>query len=99
LLKERGLVLERSLVEKSRVKDVCRASEQRSPVLAYKHRTYTNLSLPGILGIESWSEHRLAETDAGTPYRMITLSVLTLPSPPMATDLNLQPTVLKLSWT
>ena len=82
LLKEKGFTFERSIVEDSIVKDLQSVGVQKRFELTYKRRTYTNVSLPGILGVEFWKEHPLNETDIKPPYQMITLLVLVLPSPP-----------------
>jgi hypothetical protein len=74
LLKEKGFAFERSIAEMSIVK------AQENFELTYKRRTYTNISLPGILGVEFWKEHSLKETDAKPQYQMLTLLVLVLPS-------------------
>ena len=94
LLKEKGFTFERSIVEESIVKDLRSMRAQKRFELTYKRRTYTNVSLPGILGVEFWKEHPLNETDTKPPYQMITLLVLVLPSPPMVADLNIKPKVL-----
>jgi len=60
--------------------------------LSYKRRTYTNVSLPGIFGLEFWKEHPLNEAECKPSYQMITLlTPLVLPSPPMIADLNIIP--------
>jgi hypothetical protein len=86
LLKEKGFTFERSIVEESIVKDLPSMRAQKRFEITYKRRTYTNVSLPGILGVEFWKEHPLNETDIKPPYQMITLLALVLPSPPMAAD-------------
>jgi hypothetical protein len=88
LLKEKGFTFERSIVEESIVKDLRSMEAQKRFELTYKRRTYTNVSLPGILGVEFWKEHPLNETDTKPPYQMITLLVLVLPSPPRVADLK-----------
>ena len=80
LLKEKGFAFERSMAEKGMVKDFCPVRAQERLELTYKRRTYTNISLPGILGVEFWKEHSLKETDAKPQYQMLTLLVLVLPS-------------------
>jgi hypothetical protein len=82
LLKEKGFTFERSIVEESRGKDLNSMRAQKKFELTYKLRTYTNVALPGILGMEFWKEHPLNETDTNPPYKMMTLLVLVLPSPP-----------------
>ena len=86
LLKEKGFTFERSIVEESIVKDLPSMRAQKRFEITYKRRTYTNVSLPGILGVEFWKEHPLNETDIKPPYQMITLLALVLPSPPIAAD-------------
>ena len=81
LLKEKGFTFERSIVEENIVKDLRSMRAQKRFELTYKRRTYTNVSLPGILGVEFWKEHPLNETDTKPPYQMIALLVLVLPSP------------------
>ena len=98
LLKEKGFTFERSIVEDNIAKDLRSTRAQKRFELTYKRRTYTNVSLPGILGVEFWKEHLLNETDAKPLYQMITLLVLVLPSPRIVADLNIKPKVLKLNW-
>jgi hypothetical protein len=88
LLKEKGFTFERSIVEESMVKDLCSLKEKKRFELTYRHRTYTNLSFPGILGVELWKEHLLDGTDNKPPYEMIILTFLGLPCPPMVAHLN-----------
>jgi hypothetical protein len=83
LLKEKGFTFERSIVEESEVKDLRSMRDQKIIEITYKRRTYTNVSVPGILGVELWKEHQLNESDADASHKMITLLVLALPSPPM----------------
>jgi hypothetical protein len=80
LLKEQGFIFERSIVEESIVKDLRPIIAQKRFELTYKRRTYTNVSLPGILGVEIWKEHPLNETDVKPSYQMITLLFLVFPS-------------------
>jgi len=82
LLKEKGITFERSIVEGSIFKDLRSIIAQKRFELTYKRRTYTNVSLPGILGVEFWKEHQLNETDTKLSYQMITLLCLVLPIPP-----------------
>jgi hypothetical protein len=98
LLKEKGFKFERSIAEESIVTDLRSVPAQKRFELTYTRRTYTNVSFPGILGVEFWKEHPLNETDTKPQYQMITLLVLVLPSPPMVADLNIKPKVLKLNW-
>jgi len=98
LLKEKGFKFERSIAEESIVTDLRSVPAQKRFELTYTRRTYTNVSFPGILGVEFWKEYPLNETDTKPQYQMITLLVLVLPSPPMVADLNIKPKVLKLNW-
>jgi hypothetical protein len=82
LLKKKRFDFERSIVEESVVKDLRSIREQKTFELAYKRRSYTNISLPGILGVEFWKEHPLNETDTKPLYQMTTLLILLLPSLP-----------------
>ncbi len=80
LLKKQGFTFERSIVEESIVKDLRAMIAQKRFELTYKRRTYTNISLPGIFGVEIWKEHPLNETDVKPSYQMITLLFLVFPS-------------------
>jgi hypothetical protein len=82
LLKEKGFTIERSIVEESVVKELPSMREQKRFELTYKRRTYTNVSLPGILGVEIWKEQPLNGADTQPPNKIITINVLVLPSPP-----------------
>jgi hypothetical protein len=93
LLKEKGFTLERSIVEKGIVKELHNMSTQKRFEFNYKRRTYINVSLPGILGLELWNEHQLNKIDTNPPYRMITILGLVLPSPPRIADLAIKPKV------
>jgi hypothetical protein len=79
---ENGFTLERSLVRKWAVKDPVAVKKNGGCDVVYKRRTYTNVSLFGILGLEFWREHRLDETESTPAYQMSILSLLVLPSPP-----------------
>jgi len=82
LLKEMGFIFERSIVAESTAKDLCAIKEQNNFEFTYRLRTYTNVSLPGIFGVEFWNEHLLNETDSKPLYRMLTLLFLVFPLPP-----------------
>ena len=84
LLKKKGFTFERSIMEESRVTNLGSIKDQEKFELAYKRRTYINVSLPGILGVEFRKERSLNEAETKPLYQMITLLVLVLPSPPMS---------------
>ena len=86
LLKEKGFTFERSIVDENIAIDVRSTRAQEKFELTYKRRTYINVSLPGILGVELRKERSLNEADTKPLYQMITLLVLALPSPPMVAD-------------
>jgi hypothetical protein len=82
LLKDKGFSVERSIVEESEVKELYDVEKKKKSELTYKRRSYTNVSLPGILGVEFWKEQPLCEIDNKPTYQMITVLVLVLPSCP-----------------
>jgi hypothetical protein len=86
LLKEKGFTFERSIVEESTMTDPRSTRARERFELTYKRRTYTNVSIPGILGVEFRKESSFNEGDTKPPYKMITLLVLVVPSPPMIAD-------------
>ena len=88
LLKEKGFTFERSIVDESLMKDRHSVTAQDRLELTYKRRTYINVSLPGILGVEFWKEYPLNGTDSRPAYQMVTLLILVLPSPPRVAVLS-----------
>jgi hypothetical protein len=86
LLKEKGFTFERSIAEENTMIDIPLTRAQEKFELTYKRRTYTNVSLPGILGVEFRKERALNEADTKPLYKMITLLVFVLPSPPIVVD-------------
>ena len=90
LLKEKGFTFERSVAEESVAKNLRSSRVQTGFESTFRRRTYANVSLPGIVGVEFRKEHSLIEVDNKPPYQMITLLILVLPSPPMMTDLNIK---------
>jgi len=86
LLKDKGFTFERSIAEETAVADPRSIKAQERLESTYKRRTYTNISFPGILGVEFRNERSLNEADSKPLNRMITLLVLVLPSPPTAAD-------------
>ena len=69
-------------MRKSTAKAALLQSDQQGLDSAYRRRTYTNVSLPGVLGLEFWKEHPLDEEDSRPAYKMTRLLVFVLPSPP-----------------
>jgi hypothetical protein len=86
LLKEKGFTFERSIAAESTMVDLRSKGVQEQFELTCKRRTYTNVSLPGILGVEFRKERSLNDADNRPLYQMITLLVLVLPSPPIVAD-------------
>ena len=86
LLKEKGFIFERSVAQENTVTEVRSIKAQERFESTFKRRTYTNISFPGILGVEFRKELSLNEADTKPLYKMITLLVLVLPSPPMVAD-------------
>ena len=86
LLKEKGFIFERSIAEENTVTEVRSIKAQERFESTFKRRTYTNISFPGILGVEFRKELSLNAADTKPLYQMVTLLVLVLPSPPMVAD-------------
>ena len=84
LLEEKGFKVERSIVDEGTAKNLCAEGEPKGFESNCKRRTYTIVSIPGILGLEFWKEYLLDETDTKPQYRMITLLILVLPFSPIA---------------
>jgi hypothetical protein len=86
LLKQKGFIFERSIAEENTVTEARSIKAQERFESTFKRRTYTNISFPGILGVEFRKERSLNEPDSKPLYQMITLLVLVLPSPPMVVE-------------
>ncbi len=82
LLREKGFTFERSLAEESKVNCGGFSGPVEESESTYRRRTYTNVSLPGILGVQFWRERPLNGTATKRSFRMITLYLFALPSPP-----------------